>query len=84
MEVVPLAHMEDNLRVYVNGVLDSLDQAVDKIFNNTSLYNTSYWNTFIYTLLLVMLFLLFFYFIHDLNFASENLFFYISYHYYIC
>ena len=30
------------------------------------------------------LFLLFFYFIHDLNFASENLFFYISYHYYIC
>ena len=43
--------MEDKLQEYLNGVLDSLAEAVDRVFNDTSLYNTSYWNTFIHTLL---------------------------------
>ena len=43
--------MEDKLQEYLNGVLDLLAEAVDRVFNDTSLYNTSYWNTFIHTLL---------------------------------
>ena len=49
-EVVSLAGIEAKLQEYLSGVLDSLAEVVDRMFNDTSLYNT-YWNAFFHTLL---------------------------------